>query len=1120
MANDSSSSSSSSSNSSSFFWSTPPPLLPPILLQQLQATQEHVNNALESLWTSSTTTTTSNNNAPPRPPPPTTNNYTTARFQQQLCPRNFMASSSTNAAYNNANSVVALSILVLIQAALMAQQQQQQQQQQQRLEGRRDDDQNNSSNNNNTSDKNNRAAAVTTGASLLGSSTALQLPTTATQYLSNLSSRDLSLFWADAAARSTALANNVNNYSPLFTSLLSGSSGFSWNDNRTAMESSGGSAGGSGAGGLLFGPSAAADDSSSSSSEQQQPRPMARMSLARRSATVAGQIAQASEKGVTLESKYKVNWRRPLGEGTFGAVYPGTNRATGEHVAVKKISKQCTDQVVFQNEMTALLELRKHGGHPNICGLHASFDSDDGHYYLVLDLIAGGELFNHLCEQGPYSEADAARLVREVASAMNFMHGLGLVHGDLKPENLMLSTKEKASAVVKIVDFGCAQILPPEPKKKKKKSSATSALTSAFSWGKDSDYSDDDDDDNEEDLLALSRVAARGTALTPAYSAPEVLKKKQEQQQEKERLKAEGINVSVNTAVPLEPSFDMWALGVILYILLTAVHPFDLTGASTDEEIEKAIVSGKRPPLGDSPMLSHLSKDAIQVIEQLLQWDPKQRLTAQELLENPWVRGETARTQKIAGSDKRLSAYRAFQTKLQAKAFAGMVQLSTGKNMDLGEDETPVVPTDKSSSSSLLSRSGSGGHGQKPTIRAHGSGGGAGTGVSSDNSVAKRTSLIERAFQMFDPDHRGYIPAKELRKLVGDRADGDPNSDGLVGDLSLSGFSDILSEHMKNKYFPKGHVIYNEGEIGNAMFFLNSGTIEIYTKDGYRAVRQAGEFFGEGALLNPNKTRSASIRCLTPIHAIEISREYFEKYIASDQGVKLNLREKDKARKRQRAKVLLQLQKNMVEKSFKRGDYLFRKGEDGNELFLIDEGKVVLNTGEQDIIYVGKGEMTGEHSFVFGSKRNVNAICCEDECKVFVMKARDFYRLLDSHPSFKESIREICLRREFQKALCAKTRQSFPQTEAALREAFNFVDSKQTGAIELDEITVLLKDFDPTYTEQDIKDILDALDLDETGSVNWEEFQRIFGMDDPNQSPTAENGNQNSKRRKRKKWKR
>jgi predicted Ser/Thr protein kinase len=92
----------------------------------------------------------------------------------------------------------------------------------------------------------------------------------------------------------------------------------------------------------------------------------------------------------SLESKYKVNWKKPLGEGTFGKVYLAKDNATGDEVAVKKISKNFTDNVAFQREMDALLHLRQAHGHPNICGLRENFDEGD-YYYLVLDLVVGGK---------------------------------------------------------------------------------------------------------------------------------------------------------------------------------------------------------------------------------------------------------------------------------------------------------------------------------------------------------------------------------------------------------------------------------------------------------------------------------------------------------------------------------------------------------------------------------------------------------------------------------------------------------------------------------------------------------------------------------------------------------
>lgn len=710
----------------------------------------------------------------------------------------------------------------------------------------------------------------------------------------------------------------------------------------------------------------------------------------------------------TLEARYAVEWRTPIGEGSFGSVYTAKDRQTGELVAVKKISKRATCDESFQREMDALLHIRAHGGHPNICGLRANYDQGD-YYYLVLDLVLGGEMFDHLCRHGAYSEADAARLVREVASALAFLHGLNTVHGDLKPENrklqmldafhnlpiahlfssaVMLSSEKSSAAVVKVVDFGSAQI-------------------------------------NQEDT-GIER-APRPVAATPAYSPPEFL----------ERGKKDSH---------IDPSFDMWALGVIVYIMLTGVHPFDLYGNATDEEIEHEIRSGHRPPTKRSPLTAHLSPHAIRLLEKLLEWDPKRRMTALELLENPWVRGETARRKKMADSDKRLAAFRTFKTKLEAKVFADMVAWTDDKN----------------------------------------------------EGVAKRTSLIERAFRVLDPDDRGYVTTKELRKIADENDDGHDEHDH--DQLSLSGFSDLLAENMKNRYFSKGHIVYHEGDEGHAMYFINSGTVEVFTSDGSKQVRHTGDCFGEGALLHPKKIRSASIRCLTPVHAIEISREYFEKYLASDENVKLNLREKDKGRKRQRAKTILQLQQNMKEKTIGKGEAVFRVGEQGNELYVLEEGLINLSLEGHTVSSVHPGEMTGEHSLIFGKPRNVDAICVSDKCKMQSLRAKDFYLLLDSHPSLKEGIRDICYRREFQKALCFKLNKCFPRNEEELKEAFDAIDTGKTGVIELRHVRTMIQRFDATYTEEDVRDILNSLALHEPGKVTWAEFLHIFGMDKDQES--------------------
>jgi serine/threonine protein kinase len=691
----------------------------------------------------------------------------------------------------------------------------------------------------------------------------------------------------------------------------------------------------------------------------------------------------------TLESRYKTQWQKPLGEGSFGSVYLATDRVTGESVAVKKIPKDMTDSASFQREMDALLHLRDNSGHPHICGLKENFEEGE-YFYLVLDLVSGGEMFDHLCEKGAYSEADAARLVREVASALAFLHGIGIVHGDMKPENLMLSSSNSSDAVIKIVDFGCAQVM-------------------------------------IEDGPLANKNVTRAASNTPAYSPPEILEKKK-----------------MNSKDSIDASFDMWALGVIVYIMLTGVHPFDLHGNASEAEIAYHITSRQKPPLKNSPITAHLSPNAIEVIEKLIDWDPSKRLTAYELLENPWVRGETALKKKMADSDKKLSLYRAFNTKLEAKVFADMISWNESED---------------------------------------------------SNDVAKRTSLIERAFHNLDPGRRGYVTTSDLRKLSKDASypDGKEDSDSQ---LSLSGFSDLLGENMKNRYFPKGHVVYHEGEIGNVMYFLNSGSIEVYTRDGFtKLLRKPGDFFGEGALMHPKKIRSASIRCVTPVHAIEISREYFEKYLSTEEGAMLNLVEKDRTRKRQRAKTVLGAQSSMIQKNLQKGDYVFKSGEEGNDIYILEEGQIEISVDDIIVLTLQPGEMCGEHSLVMGRPRNVTAKCVSKECKLHGLRARDFYELLESHPKMKAAIRDTCLRREFQKALCVKTRKSFPRTESELRAAFEAVDRNKDGVIELPEIRSMILNLDPTYTEEDIKDILLSLDLNDSGTVTWKEFKHIFEMD-------------------------
>lgn len=86
----------------------------------------------------------------------------------------------------------------------------------------------------------------------------------------------------------------------------------------------------------------------------------------------------------------------------------------------------------------------------------------------------------------------------------------------------------------------------------------------------------------------------------------------------------------------------------------------------------------------------------------------------------------------------------------------------------------------------------------------------------------------------------------DLKKLTGSPGVKSRDTDKENEALSLSEFSSLLSDNMQDRYFPSGQILYKEGEIGNSMLFVNSGKLEVTTKDGYVVEVQAGNFVGEG----------------------------------------------------------------------------------------------------------------------------------------------------------------------------------------------------------------------------------------------------------------------------------
>ncbi|KAL3910884.1 MAG: hypothetical protein SGILL_007511 [Bacillariaceae sp.] len=169
---------------------------------------------------------------------------------------------------------------------------------------------------------------------------------------------------------------------------------------------------------------------------------------------------QPDSKKILSSSTFKIqdfyDIQKVLGEGTYGLVYEARRKLDGALVALKTMPRSLTGKTDFEREVAALQLLSKPPGHPHVVKFY-DLHRDDSHYYLSLELIEGGELLEHLIENGPYAEAHAASFLRQFAEALCFVHTNGLSHADLKPENLLLSSNDITKAKLILADFGSAR---------------------------------------------------------------------------------------------------------------------------------------------------------------------------------------------------------------------------------------------------------------------------------------------------------------------------------------------------------------------------------------------------------------------------------------------------------------------------------------------------------------------------------------------------------------------------------------------------------------------------------------------------------------------------------------
>ncbi|CRK86177.1 CLUMA_CG000076, isoform A [Clunio marinus] len=139
---------------------------------------------------------------------------------------------------------------------------------------------------------------------------------------------------------------------------------------------------------------------------------------------------------------------KTIGKGNFAVVKLATNSITKSKVAIKIIDKTCLDEDNLAKTFREI-SILKLLHHPHITRLYEVMESKNS-IYLVTEHAGGGEIFDHLVSNGRMKEEEAARIFSQIVSAVDYCHQTGIVHRDLKAENVLLD----ADMNIKLADFG------------------------------------------------------------------------------------------------------------------------------------------------------------------------------------------------------------------------------------------------------------------------------------------------------------------------------------------------------------------------------------------------------------------------------------------------------------------------------------------------------------------------------------------------------------------------------------------------------------------------------------------------------------------------------------------
>lgn len=149
---------------------------------------------------------------------------------------------------------------------------------------------------------------------------------------------------------------------------------------------------------------------------------------------------------------------RKLGAGGMGSIYEGEHSRMGRKFAVKLLDPAFAENEEVFQRFKREAEIAGQIGHPNIVEVVDFNKTDQGVPYMVMELLIGLDLADWIAHKGAFSFQAAYPVIAEVVDALEAAHAAGVVHRDLKPQNIFLCERGRRSDYVKLLDFGISKM--------------------------------------------------------------------------------------------------------------------------------------------------------------------------------------------------------------------------------------------------------------------------------------------------------------------------------------------------------------------------------------------------------------------------------------------------------------------------------------------------------------------------------------------------------------------------------------------------------------------------------------------------------------------------------------